>query len=40
MASSDLSCASIDFVPAKESSLLGAAVALASLDEGRSLLPN
>ncbi|KAM7195222.1 hexokinase-1 [Naviculisporaceae sp. PSN 640] len=32
--------ASMDFVPAKESSLLGAAVALASLDENMTLLPN
>lgn len=34
------SAASMDFVPAKESSLLGAAVALASLDESTTLLPN
>lgn len=42
LAASSPSCsaASIDFVQAKESSLLGAAVALASLDEKTILLPN
>ncbi|KAK4219818.1 hexokinase-1 [Rhypophila decipiens] len=40
LTSRNLPTASIDFVLAKESSLLGAAVALASLDENSTLLPN
>jgi len=40
IASSELSTASIDFVPAKESSLLGAAVALACLEEKTTILLN